>query len=140
MESFNSFNVLNDELSNDHSSYATSKIEPGIQVGDTSTCNFSNGYNAEGNAYRHKYNNIHSSVHTSVELNLGKVRKGNNKHRRGGRQPKSNNSKNYNDINIAFNNVNGYKSKKIEIKQFLHNEKIQLFALAETFLTSDQGI
>ena len=40
----------------------------------------------------------------------------------------------------AFNNLNGFKTKKIEIQKFLQDEKIHVFGIAETFLKNNQKI
>lgn len=64
-----------------------------------------------------------------------------NRHKRGGKGKKGSSNPNVSkNINIAFNNVNGFKSKQWEITRFLHGENISIFGLAETFLKGDQGI
>lgn len=63
----------------------------------------------------------------------------NNRHRRGGGKRKRQISS-VSDFKIAFNNVNGFKSKEYEITRFLNDEDICVFSLAETFFKGSQGI
>jgi len=134
METFNKFDVLKDELVNNVDNH-NSNIKKSVERSRNNHCN------SNANPVDVVNNMRGNQIHKSCALNdVHDIKPRKQTQRRGKGKSKTKSKSIPRDINIAFNNVNGCKYKKTEIKKLLYDENIDVFGMDETFLKGDQKL